>query len=159
MELSKALQHYETAADYFKGEESTSSASKCMLKVAAFAAQLEDYKRAIEIYESVAATAMESSLLKYSAKDYFFRAAICHLCIDSVNAQLALTKYEEMYPAFEDSRENKLIKQLITFIEDQNPDDFGETVKEYDSVSRLESWYTTMFLRVKKKIQAEDDLK
>ena len=58
----------------------------------------------------MAASALESSLLKYSAKEYFFRAALCHLCIDSLNAQHALHRYEEQYPAFADSREAKLIK-------------------------------------------------
>ncbi len=32
-DLDKAMQHYERAADFFKGEESNSSANKCMLKV------------------------------------------------------------------------------------------------------------------------------
>jgi alpha-soluble NSF attachment protein len=32
-DLEKAMQHYERAADFFKGEESNSSANKCMLKV------------------------------------------------------------------------------------------------------------------------------
>lgn len=41
------------AADYFKGEESNSSANKCMLKVAQYAAQLENYEKAIKIYETV----------------------------------------------------------------------------------------------------------
>ena len=41
------------AADFFKGEESNSSANKCMLKVAQYAAQLENYDRAIKIYEDV----------------------------------------------------------------------------------------------------------
>ena len=36
-----------------QGEESNSSANKCMLKVAQYAAQLENYDRAIEIYEQV----------------------------------------------------------------------------------------------------------
>ena len=58
----------------------------------------------------VAATSLESSLLKYSAKDYFFRALLCHLCIDVINANNALARYQEMYPAFQDSRECKLIK-------------------------------------------------
>ena len=58
----------------------------------------------------MAASALESSLLKYSAKEYFFRAALCHLCVDSLNAQHALHRYEEQYPAFADSREAKLIK-------------------------------------------------
>lgn len=49
----RAVQHYEQAADFFKGEESNSSANKCMLKVAQYAAQLEDYEKAIKIYEEV----------------------------------------------------------------------------------------------------------
>jgi alpha-soluble NSF attachment protein len=39
--------------------------------------------------------------LKYSAKEYFFRAALCHLCIDLLNAQHAVQQYENMYPAFQ----------------------------------------------------------
>ena len=72
------MQHYEKSADFFRvshflslcektfnqfhvncffffnqGEESNSSANKCMLKVAMYAAQLENYDRAIKIYEQV----------------------------------------------------------------------------------------------------------
>lgn len=82
--------------------------------------------------------AMDSTLLKYSAKDHFFKAALCHFCVDMLNAkvshntepvpmwcncntshysniyplvdQLAVQKYEEMFPAFSDSRECKLLK-------------------------------------------------
>merc|ERR1712083_88225 len=157
-DLDKAMQHYETAADYFKGEESISSANKCMLKVAQYAAQLENYEKAIQIYEQVAASALESPLLKYSAKDYFFRASICHLCVDSLNAQHAIIKYEEQYPAFGDSREAKLIKTLVQHLEDQDVENFTESVKGYDAISRLDTWYTTMLLRVKKQIPVEDDL-
>ena len=63
-----------------------------------------------KICVQVAASALESSLLKYSAKEYFFRAALCHLCVDSLNAQHAVQRYEEQYPAFADSREAKLVK-------------------------------------------------
>lgn len=51
--MEKAIQHYEQAADYFRGEENNSSANKCQLKVAMFAAQMENYKKAITIYEQV----------------------------------------------------------------------------------------------------------
>jgi len=62
------------------------------------------------VWFQVAASALESSLLKCSAKDYFFRASLCHLCVDSLNAQHAVQRYQEQYPAFGDSRESKLIK-------------------------------------------------
>ena len=80
------------------------------IKVAEYSATLENYEKAIKIYEQVAAASLENQLLKYAAKDQFFRASICHLCIDSLNAQHAVKKYEEQYPAFGDSREAKLVK-------------------------------------------------
>lgn len=86
-----------------------------MLKVAQYAAQLEDYEKAIQIYEQVASSCLESSLLKYSAKEYFFRASLCHLSIDLLNATHALEKYAQQYPAFQDSREYKLVKVIFYF--------------------------------------------
>merc|ERR1711981_867934 len=44
-DFERAMQHYEKSADYFRGEESNSSANKCMLKVALHAAQLENYEQ------------------------------------------------------------------------------------------------------------------
>uniref|UniRef100_A0A6Q2WZP4 N-ethylmaleimide-sensitive factor attachment protein, alpha b n=1 Tax=Esox lucius TaxID=8010 RepID=A0A6Q2WZP4_ESOLU len=151
-----AIAHYEQAADYYKGEESTSSANKCLLKVATYAAQLEQYQKAIEIYEQVGTNAMDSTLLKYSAKDYFFKATLCHFCVDMLNAKLALQKYEEMFPAFSDSRECKLVKKLLDAYEEQNVEAYTDAVKEYDTISRLDQWLTTMLLRIKKTIQDDE---
>ncbi|KAK7870841.1 hypothetical protein R5R35_014425 [Gryllus longicercus] len=159
VDLERSVQHYEQAADYFRGEESNSSANKCLLKVAQYAAQLENYEKAIQIYEQVASSSLESSLLKYSAKEYFFRAALCHLCVDVLNAQHALERYQELYPAFQDSREFKLLKVLIDHMEEQNVDGFTEAVKDYDSISRLDQWYTTILLRIKKQVNDNPDLR
>ncbi|KAJ7990136.1 hypothetical protein DPEC_G00297200 [Dallia pectoralis] len=156
VDIDKAIAHYEQAADYYKGEESTSSANKCLLKVAIYAAQLEQYPKAIEIYEQVGTNAMDSTLLKYSAKDYFFKASLCHFCVDGLNAKLALQKYEEMFPAFSDSRECKLVKKLLDAYEEQNVDSYTDAVKEYDTISRLDQWLTTMLLRIKKSIQDDE---
>uniref|UniRef100_A0A8B9JX27 N-ethylmaleimide-sensitive factor attachment protein, alpha b n=1 Tax=Astyanax mexicanus TaxID=7994 RepID=A0A8B9JX27_ASTMX len=156
VDIDKAIAHYEQAADYYKGEESTSSANKCLLKVASYAAQLEQYPKAIEIYEQVGTHAMDSTLLKYSAKDYFFKAALCHFCIDMLNAKLALQKYEEMFPAFSDSRECKLVKKLLDACEEENVDAYTDSVKEFDMISRLDQWLTTMLLRIKKNIKDPD---
>lgn len=157
--LEKAVQHYEKAADYYRGEESNSAANKCLLKVAQYAAQLENYEKAINIYKEAAASALQSSLLKYSAREYMFRAALCHLAVDVLNAQHALTSYVEMYPAFQDSREYKLLQTLIEHMEEQNVDAFTEAVKNYDSISRLDQWYTMMLLRIKKQLNDNPDLR
>uniref|UniRef100_A0A673JFG7 Beta-soluble NSF attachment protein n=1 Tax=Sinocyclocheilus rhinocerous TaxID=307959 RepID=A0A673JFG7_9TELE len=160
VDIEKAIAHYEQAADYYKGEESNSSANKCLLKVASYSAQLEQYPKAIEIYEQVGSNTMDNPLLKYSAKEYFFKASLCHFIVDELNAKLAVGKYEEMFPAFSDSRECKLLKKLLEAHEEQNAEAFTEAVKEFDSISRLDQWLTTMLLRIKKTIQGDEgDLK
>ncbi|KRY20236.1 Soluble NSF attachment protein [Trichinella patagoniensis] len=120
----KAMHHYEKAADYYKGEESKSSANKCMLKVAQFAAELEQYKKAADIFEEIGISYAENTLLKYSAKDYFFKAVLCHLCRDVLDAQDALHAVEE-----------------------HDAEEFTNAVKEYDKISRLDQWTTTLLLR------------
>ncbi|AWP14592.1 hypothetical protein SMAX5B_008584 [Scophthalmus maximus] len=160
VDIEKAIAHYEQAADYYKGEESNSSANKCLLKVGHYSAQLEQYPKAVEIYEQVAMNTMDNPLLKYNAKEYFFKASLCHFIVDELNAKLAIEKYEEMFPAFSDSRELKLLKKLLEAHEEQNSEAFTEAVKEFDSVSRLDQWLTTMLLRIKKTIQGDaGDLK
>ena len=102
--LSQAIEHYETAAQLFRSEVRNAAANKCLLKAAEHAAILEDYEKAIKIYEELAPLALESNLLKYSAEDHYFRAGLCHLCVDFLNAQHALSRYDKEYPAFMDSR-------------------------------------------------------
>ena len=145
----------------------------------------------------VAKNAMDNQLLRYSAKDHFFRAAICTMCVDTQDACNAIARYEEMFPTFSDARECKLIKvyfcisisfnnpncskifiptwwqhhifsvsmmssyfqKLIDSVEEQNVDSFSDAIREYDSISRLDQWYTTMLLRIKKTIEGEPDLR
>ena len=76
-----------------------------------------------------------------------------------MNASHALSKYEDQYPAFTDSREAKLIKTLTQEIENQDVEAFTEAVKQYDSISRLDSWHTTLLLKVKKQLGESDDLR
>uniref|UniRef100_A0A8C7TUT5 N-ethylmaleimide-sensitive factor attachment protein, alpha a n=1 Tax=Oncorhynchus mykiss TaxID=8022 RepID=A0A8C7TUT5_ONCMY len=156
LDVDKAIAHYEQAADYYKGEESNSAANKCLLKVATYAAQLEQYQKAIEIYEQIGTYAMDSVLLKYGAKDHFFKAALCHFCVDMLNARLSVQRYEEMFPAFSDARECKLVKKLLDAYEEHDVDAFTDAVKDFDSISRLDQWNTTMLLRIKKQIQDDE---
>jgi alpha-soluble NSF attachment protein len=55
--------------------------NKCLLKVAHFAAQLEEYDVAIDNFERVATDSMDNQLTKWSIKEYFLKAGLCSLCI------------------------------------------------------------------------------
>lgn len=159
VDMPNAIIYYEKAADLYKTEENNAAANKCLLKVAQFASELEQYGKAIEIYEQIAISSSENPLLKYGAKDHYFRAAICHLCIDVINCQQAVTRYETSLAGFRDSRESKFLKQLVAAVEEESGDAFTNAIKEYDTISRLDNWCVKLLSKVKKGVEDEPDLK
>jgi alpha-soluble NSF attachment protein len=61
-----------------------------------------------------------------------------------------LRRYEEISPSFADSREYKFIKDLTICIEEQNVEHFTEAVRNYDKVSRLDPWLTSLLVNAKR---------
>ncbi|CAO3694314.1 unnamed protein product [Rhizopus stolonifer] len=81
-EPKEAFGAYKEASDMYTADDSPALANKCLLKVAQIAAELEIYSLAIEKYEMVASAAVDDPLLKWSLKDYLFKAGLCHLCTE-----------------------------------------------------------------------------
>jgi alpha-soluble NSF attachment protein len=150
MDIEKALSMYNRAGDFYKGEESTSAANKCFLKVAHISAEMEQYDRAIELFAEIGAKCAESNLLKYGAKEHFFKAVLCALALDYIRAQQCIQKYADIYPAFTDAREFKFCQSLIKDVENDNADEFSSHVADHDKVSRMDKWLTSILLKIKK---------
>jgi alpha-soluble NSF attachment protein len=150
------MRAYETAADWYAGEDATSLANGCLIKVATFAAQLEQYDKAIQTFEQVATASLENSLTKWSVKEYFLQAGLCHLCNgDPVAVERALERYGDMDVTFSTTRECKFLKELHGAVEEGDVEAFTNTVATYDSLTKLDAWKTTLLLRVKKAIGEE----
>ena len=66
-------------------------ANKLFLKVADLAAIAADYYKAIENYEKVAKSSVSNNLMKWSVKDYFLKAGICHLATTEYASPLSLS--------------------------------------------------------------------
>ncbi|BHF62175.1 hypothetical protein SprV_0100515600 [Sparganum proliferum] len=157
-DVEQACKQYEQAADYYKGEESNSSAMKCLLKVAHFAASAGKYDKAAKIFEEAGKSSMDNKLLRYGAKEHLTKSVICNLLIDTINGQKALQAYEEAYPLFADSRECTLLKKISEALNQESVEGFTAAVAEYDNITRLEPWTTEMLLKLKKTIADEEDI-
>jgi len=157
-ELDQCMEAYEKAASYYEGENSPSSANACLLKVAQYAAQTEKYDKAITIYEQVAATSLDNTLLKWNVKNYLLHAGLCHLCTgDIVAAKRALEKYQDMDSSFASTREFKLLNSIAKACEELDVEQFTAAVVDFDSVSKLDNWKTSILLRIKNTIKHEDE--
>lgn len=53
----------------------------------------------------------------------------------------------------------RVLQVLIAAHAEQDSDAFSEAIRAYDSISRLDQWYTTLLLRVKKGMDGESDLR
>ncbi|KAE9587742.1 hypothetical protein Lal_00021992 [Lupinus albus] len=161
--IEQAVVYYEKSADFYQNEEVTTSANQCKQKVAQFAAQLEQYQKSIEIYEEIARQSLNNNLLKYGVKGHLLNAGICQLCKGDVIAITnALERYQELDPTFSGTREYKFLTDIAAALDEEDIGKFTDVVKEFDSMTPLDSWKTTLLLRVKEKLKAkeleEDDL-
>jgi len=104
-DLEKAIHHYEQAVDYYKRGGSYFLSNLVLLNAGACAALMEDYPKAIKAFEEVGIFEANAGCFKYCAKEYFAKAAICHLCVNVVDCQEALGKYVDIYPEFKGSED------------------------------------------------------
>ncbi|KAF5620610.1 putative transport vesicle fusion SEC17 [Fusarium sp. NRRL 25303] len=153
-----AIECYELAATWYEGDNAAALANKLWLKVADVAAIEGDYYKAIEKYERVAEQSINNNLMKYSVKDYLLKAGICHLASgDLVAAQRALEKYRDMDPSFGAQREHQLLTDLCEAIEAKSQEQFTDRLYQFDQISKLDKWKTTILVRVKNQIEEEED--
>ncbi|KAJ2786553.1 vesicular-fusion protein S17 [Coemansia interrupta] len=159
-DVETAMKAYDKAAEWYSDEDSPAIANKCLLKVATFAAQLENYDRAISIFETIAEGSLDNQLTKWSIKDYFLKAGLCRLAIpDDIGAAEALERYRDMDPGFDKTRECKFLDEIIGDVKKGDIQSFTDHVASYDQISQLDKWKTSLLLSIKNSIaQAEDDL-
>lgn len=136
--------------------------------------------------------------MKWSVKDYFLKAGICHLASqvplspqpllppplpspplspfllpphpppkpppdpppkkqDIVATQRALATYTDLDPTFPSTRESQLLRDLTEAVEKGEQEMFADRLFQYDQLSKLDKWKTTILLRVKEGIEAQGE--
>lgn len=106
-------------------------ANKLWLKTADLVAlDGKDYYKAIEMYEKVAKTSIQSNLMRWSVKEYLLKAGICQLCTgDQVGVNAALDRYRELDPSFSQQREHQLLVDLTAAVQDNDQEVFADKVR------------------------------
>lgn len=155
--VSAAIASYQQAAELFEMEQAKSQASSCLQKVAELSSGALDppeLLRAADIYESLGRACLESNLLKYNAKSHFLNAIMCHLANgDSIGASQAMARFDGADYTFGESREGKFAGQLVECVEQFDPEGFATACFEYDRISKLDPWKTSILVRVKRSIE------
>lgn len=154
----RALEAYETAAGWYESDNAEALANKLFLKVADLAALEGDYYKAIQQYERVAKSSINNNLMKWSVKEYLLKAGICHLATgDMVGTQRALETYVDLDNTFPSTRECQLLSDLKEAVDQGEQEMFADKLYQYDTMSKLDKWKTTLLLRVKNAIEEKGE--
>lgn len=155
-DTTNAMTHYETAAHYFEGENSTSTANGCLLKVATFAAEAKDYAKAIKIFEEVSQSSINNKLLQYSVKEYLLKASLCNLCTgDLIETKKALTRYMALDHTFMNSREGKLVSAITDAYDNGDEETFCQILEEYEQITPFDPWKRNLLTVIQENIKKE----
>lgn len=156
-----ALSYYQRAADANEADNKKQGASQCLLKIATLASGNDDFSRAATIFEQLGTESMSTTLGAYSAKGHFFSALLCYLASgDAVATRNKLERYKNIDHTFPQSRECQLITNLLEAVDNFNSEDFSSACADFNKITPLDPWKTSMLLKAKKYIvaAAEEDV-
>jgi alpha-soluble NSF attachment protein len=158
-EKEKAIKYFEEAARYYQMENATTTYIASLEQVATLSCQIDtpNYNRSIELFASIGKEAADNQNLKYQTTDYFFNCII--LCLakdDIVCATNYLEEFANIYYPFTNTREYKLLQDIICVYPDNNVTAFTDAVFNYDQISRLNPWRTSILLTIKNNMNTCD---
>ena len=70
----------------------------------------------------------------------------------------AFERYKEIDGSFASAREGRFIGELIEAVDKADGNKFTAVVQEYDQMTKLDNWKTTLLLRIKNKLGEEPSL-
>ncbi|CAF1066247.1 unnamed protein product [Adineta steineri] len=160
-DLDNMMKCLKEAHRFLKQEGQKAGANRVQKKMAEILALQHEYIRAQQEYEEMGDRTKDDNLLKYGAKDFWLRATMCALCIDVENANTALNRYTSDNPLFEErTLEVKLLRQLISAVEEQNKELFLKHIDDTPlSTLRSDRVFRSLSDDIAKKINGDVDLK
>ncbi|CUM62664.1 uncharacterized protein PRCAT00000218001 [Priceomyces carsonii] len=157
-DTENAIKSYEQAGDYYVTDHAEALSNKSYLKCADLCALKEDYKKAVELYDTLIKNLLGNNLTKWSLKDYFFKSILCILCLhDTIEALKKSENYLMEEPSWQSTREYKLIQDILDAIEQGDVQLFSDKVFEYDQFSKLDKLKTQLLLTIKNSVVEKDD--
>lgn len=77
---------------------------------------------------------------------------------DPITAKRNMARYDSQDTTFASTREAKFVRALIDAYEAGDQEAFTGAVVEFDQVTKLDNWKTSMLLKIKRSIDSEPGL-
>lgn len=155
IDIEKAIEFSEKRFELFQKELPSVSVQQCYEKTAQLAAQIEQYPKAIKMYENIAKHSLKHGLLLgHKVKRHLLNAGICRFCIRGDDASaVAMAKQYAALPIFRDTWQCQFLENIAESVEKRDLTMFRDVVRRFDTMTPLDSCATNLLLRVEEKLK------
>jgi alpha-soluble NSF attachment protein len=167
--MTEAAEAYRIAGEFFEQINSKSTATSCYARQSECLYRGKAYEDAILVFFKAAERSIDDKLLTFSVKDYLYKASLCKVAqikkYESPDAFLndvrgILDKGKDLDAKFSETRECRLVEDLLACYDADEFTKFDKTLKDYDKISRLDPEETLIYgllkEALKKKLQDVD---
>lgn len=164
-QMRQAREAYELAGDWYLQDNAIQLSNKCYLKCADLLSvsneNNDDLFKSIKMYKNLIDTNLKKNLNLWVVKDYYLKIGLLQLLLtDTVASERTLAEAKTNLRDDQDCKEFKLLQALIDCYKEQDIDLMSNTLMKYDKFDKLDSWKTTILLKIKESLigTEEDDL-
>lgn len=119
---------------------------------------LKEISKIIKTYEKIGKKYLSQPLIKSSAKDFFFKVALCFLVNNDIpGAKRAIENYSYEDPNFDTSKQKDLLDEIVNAIESEDGVFLAQCIGKYSSMWNLDRVTTKLLAETKKKYAADPE--
>lgn len=149
-DLEGAMNLYSRALSEAQTIDSNARIVETLTEMGLIAGRQEKYVIAFTKFEDAGNLCLESRLLEWSAKNLFFKAILCSMATESMTVcRMRIDNYEDrlLYKAtFFDN-----LRRMMGAIDRKDSKGFTEEIKEIDNIMKLDSWTTSVILKIRER--------
>lgn len=151
-----AREFFEQAASLYEIDNQMSYANQMSAKWADLTILIDQdmekqIAKVIKTYDKIGKKYLSQSLVRSSARDFFFKACLCFLANDDLQgAKNSMENYQFEDPSFETSRQYEFLKGIVDAIEAQSSEDLSRVVRTNARILTLDRANNKLLVTIKK---------
>lgn len=132
-----------------------------MIKCAHLYSDMNNYEKAVLMYEEGAKWCLEKNVNKHAVKDYLSRGLLCKLWLSIIKydntmiVENAYENYQKIIPSFAHTPISELIQNIIKTFKYNDPEKFSTLCRNYENQYKMDIWTAQLLLQIKNNIEKE----
>lgn len=154
----EAMECYSEAHMCYKQCNAPTKAALCKTRCAELQVASEKFQEAYDLYMELSENCISDNVMKHEVHNFMFKALLCAFIIGAQTDDMGFVRIknaacEKLERTWEDEKNCKTLKKLITCYEERNPKEFRKVYAFYKKGSPVDEFMESTLAKVLKALQ------